>query len=364
MFERIQIIDDIIGNNNIIINGDVTVEEEVLTKVANQLLRTELEKLTMEARAKMDASVQECVQTIMNRLADNHIQSKLAEFSNPSTQFAFYSVLKGFSISETVEQRDLLIDAFMERILSNWDSSEKMILDSALEILPKFTPQTLATIGLLQLRHELANVPIGFMLNRYFASLTSLAEKMAQLDSLDIEYLKQERIILPLPGLQKCVSLEKLMLTHYDLFFRHPLQEGIYEEYCKEHPEAHEAVTNEPNRTCMMWVDVMHNNATAFCCGNSRLLTKQLKERQQDYIIPHVEVLKQMMPPYTENEVRDYFINLSPSWERLFELFSSDSFSQYVLSITGIYIGGKLLAKVSNGNPLPLTDYKNIHFNG
>lgn len=362
MFERIQIIKDIKGENNIIINGDVTANDDVLTKVAYQLFRTEIEKLTVEARKKFDAAVKECVQTIMNRIVDNHIQSKIAEFSNPSTQFAFYTTLKGYSISETTEQRELLVDAFIERIMSNWDSSEKMILDSALEILPKLSPQTLSTIGLLQLRHQLTNVSIGFMLNPYFADLTPLAEKMAQTNSLDVEYLKQERIILPLPGLQQVASLEQYMLKRYDLFFRHSLQEGVYEEYCRVHPEAHEAVSDEP-KVCMMWVDATHNNASAFCCCNSRLLINQLKARQQEYIIPHVETLMRMMPAYTESEVRNYFINLSPAWARLFELFSSECFTQYILSITGNYIGGKVLAKACHGDSLSLADYKNIHYN-
>ena len=355
MFERIQVIKEVKGNNNIIINGDVTADNDVLTKVANHLLSAELEKLTTEAKGKMDAAIKECVQTIMERISSDNIQSKLAEFSNPSTQFAFYSTLKGYSISETAEQRDFLIDAFIDRIMTNWDSSEKMIIDSALDVLPKFSPQTLSTIGLLQLRHQFVNAQYGFMLNQFFYSLTPLPEKMAQLNSLDVEYLKQERIIIPFPGIRETVSLEKYMLAHYDLFFRHPLQEGVYASYCKEHPEAHESVSDG---TCMMWVDGQHNNATSFCCVNSKIFYNQLKERHQEYIIPHVEALKQMMPAYTEEEVRRYFIKLSPSWEQIFKIFSSEIFTRNELSITGKYIGGKVMAKVSKLIPLSLKDYK------
>ena len=182
---------------------------------------------------------------------------------------------------------------------------------------------------------------------------------MSKLTTIDVEYLKQEKIVLPLTGIQKIVSLEKYMLAHYDLFFRHPLQEGVYKNYCKEHPEAHESVTNEPEGTCMMWIDREHNNATSFCCVNSKVFYEQLKHRHQEYIIPHVEALKQMMPAYTEEEVRRYFIKISPSWEQLFHLFSSEVFTRNVLSITGKHIGGKVLAKVSNGTALSLKDYKN-----
>ena len=359
MFERIQVIKEVNGNNNIIINGNVTADNEVLTKVANHLLSAELSKLTTEAKEKMNVAIKECAQTIMKRISCDQLQSKLAEFSNPSTQFAFYSALKGYSISETAEQREMLVDTFIDRIMTNWDSTEKMILDSALDVLPKLSPQTLSTIGLLQLRHQMVNAQFGFMLNHFFCSLTPLAEEMSKFNTIDVEYLKQEKIILPLTGIQEIVSLEKYMLAHYDLFFRNPLQKGIYENYCKEYPEAHESVTNEPAGTCMMWIDREHNNATSFCCVNSNVFYDQLKHRHQEYIIPHVEALKQMMPAYTEEEVRRYFIKISPSWEQIFHLFSSEVFTRNVLSITGKYIGGKVLAKVSNGTALSLKDYKN-----
>lgn len=362
MFDRIQNIQEVIGNNNIIINGDITVDCEILKKVAYQLLKTELNNLTLEAKEQMQGWVNEGVHSVLKQMVSRNIESKLSEFSSPSTQFAFYTMLKGYSYVETIEQRDLLVDAFIDRIQTNWDSSEKMIIDSALEVLPKLSPQALSTIGLLQIRHQLVNTQVRFMLHQYFANLTPLVEKMSLVTTLDIEYLKQERLILPLPGLNMSVSLEEILLTHYDLFFRHSLKEGVYDEYCRMHPEAREAVTDNPICACMMCIDGTRNNETSFCCANSNLLIETLKKRHQEYIIPHVEALKRMMPPFTKEEIRNYFLTLSPSWERLFRLFSTECFRMYTLSITGNYIGGKILAKVCHGEPLTLTDYKKNEF--
>ena len=80
-------------------------------------------------------------------------------------------------------------------------------------------------------------------------------------------------------------------------------------------------------------------------------------ERHQEYIIPHVDALMGMMPPFTEQEVREYFINFTPAWERLFSLFSSEVFTRFTLSITGNYLGGKIIAKASHGKALPLSNY-------
>ena len=108
-----------------------------------------------------------------------------------------------------------------------------------------------------------------------------------------------------------------------------------------------------------MWCDGTKNNQTAFCCPNSRLLKKTLMERHQEYIIPHVDELMKMMPAYTEDEVRAYFFSLTPAWERLFKMFSSDELTKSTLSITGNYIGGKILAKACHGTPLALSNYNN-----
>ena len=357
MFDRIQKIGTIIGSNNLIVNGDIVANRDILTTIAAQLLRQDLEILSQEAKAEMNACVNECTQKVLEQVIEKKLEERLAEFVHPSTQWAFYTTLKGYSLSETQEQRDMMVDSMIDWIQENWATTERMIIDTALEILPKLTPIALSTLGLLQLRHQLYLAPIGIMLDHYFSSLTPLAEQMAGIGTLDVEFLKQEKLLLPLPGLKSMLPFEQNMLTNYDLFFRKPLPAGVYEDYCKLHPEAHEAVTDKPMAACMMWTDGTKNNQSAFCSPNSRLLKQALIERHQEYIIPHVDALMGMMTPFSEQEVRAYFINFTPTWERLIKIFSSEAFINYTLSITGNYIGGKMLAKLCHGKPLPLSNY-------
>ena len=357
MFDRIQKIGAINGSNNLIVNGDVVANGEILTTIAAQLLRQDFELLSLEAREEMKACANECTQKLLEQVVEKKLEEKLTEFMRPSTQWAFYTTLKGYTQSETLEQRDMMVDSMIERIQENWNSTERMIIDTALEILPKLTPIALSTLGLLQLRHQLFLAPIGVMIDNNFSSLTPLVEQMAGIGTLDVEYLKQEKLILPLPGLKSTLPFEQYMLTNYDLFFRKPLPAGVYEEYCKLHPEAHEAVSDKPIAACMMWTDGTKNNQTGFCCPNSVLLKQKLVERHQEYIIPHVDALMGMMAPFTEQEVKEYFIRFTPAWERLIQLFSSEVLTRYTLSITGNYIGGKILAKACHGKPLPLSNY-------
>ena len=357
MFDRIQNIGIVNGSNNLIINGNVVANEDILARIAAIQLRPDFELLSQEAKAEIKAYVDECIQKVLEQVAEKKLEEKLTEFARPSTQWTFYSTWKGYTQSETQEQRDMLVDSMIDWLQENWNSTERMIIDTALEILPKLTPATLSTLGLLQLRHQMIIAPFGVMIDQFFKSLTPLAEQMEGIGVLETEYLKQEKLILPIPGFRTVVPFEQYMLTNYDLFFRKPLAAGVYEEYCRVHPEAHEAVTNYPISACMMWTDAIKNNQTGFCCPNSGLLKKTLVERHQEYIIPHVDALMGMMPAFTVQELREYFYSMTPAWERLFMLFSSEELTRYTLSISGKYLGGKILAKANHGKPLPLSDY-------
>ena len=147
------------------------------------------------------------------------------------------------------------------------------------------------------------------------------------------------------------------MMQTYDLFFRKPLPAGVYEKYCMEHPEAGESVMDKPINSCMMWKNGAGNNEWGFCISNSNILKKMLVERHQEYIIPHVDALMDMMTPFTEQEVKAYLLKFTQAWEKVITLFSSEVFTNYNLSIVGNYIGGKVLAKVNHSTPLPLTEY-------
>ncbi len=64
MFERIQYVGKIIGNNNLIINGDVIDNGKILSTVATHVMRQDLEQVSQEAREEMKACVNECTQKV------------------------------------------------------------------------------------------------------------------------------------------------------------------------------------------------------------------------------------------------------------------------------------------------------------
>lgn len=357
MFERIQIVKDVRGDNNLVINGDLICNEQTLGSFAKVLLEKEIDRLTTEAKQAMRESMYECVQRITEKMVENHLQEIIKDFSTPAVQYAYYTTLKGYSMSETYEQREFIVDAFIDRIQKGWNSTEKMILNEVLEIMPSLTPQTLAFLGLFQLRHQ-AN-PLALVLNQYFNDLTKLVEQVDSVHDIDIEYLKQKRILLPVVGIKHIASLEETLLSQYDLFFRHTISACEYEDYCNKNPEARHAVNLIGPSVCMMYaLDETRENLN-FISANSSHLKNKLLESNLDFMISHVDNLMHRMPAFTKEELRNYFIKLSPNWERVFQLFESESFNTYYLSIVGFYIGGKILAKVCHRKDmLSISDYK------
>ena len=167
MFNRVQIIHRVDGNNNLIINGDVVANGQLLPKMAEYLLRSYIELFSQEAQQEMRNDVNECVQKVVEQVVEKKLEEKLTEFVRPSTQWSFYTTLKGYTLSETLEQREMLVDSMIDLLQQEWNTTERLIVDSALEIIPMLTPATLSTLGLLQLRHQIIMAPIGAMIDHY-----------------------------------------------------------------------------------------------------------------------------------------------------------------------------------------------------
>ncbi len=165
MFDRIQKIGPVIGSNNLIINGDVIANGDILTTIATQLLQQDFERMSQEAREEMQACANECVQKVLEQVLEKKLEEKLTVFARPAAQWALYSTLKGYTQSETQEQREMIVDSMIDRMQEEWNSTERVIIDSAIEILPKLTPATLSTLGLMQLRHQIVMAPIGPMID-------------------------------------------------------------------------------------------------------------------------------------------------------------------------------------------------------
>ena len=86
-------------------------------------------------------------------------------------------------------------------------------------------------------------------------------------------------------------------------------------------------------------------------------LFKKLKVREQEYLIPLIEEFKKEMPPFTATEVRNYFCNLNKNWEQVFNLLNSSTLTRLSLSILGLYIGTKIIGKLTHSSPLSISNF-------
>lgn len=87
------------------------------------------------------------------------------------------------------------------------------------------------------------------------------------------------------------------------------------------------------------------------------LFYKKLKVREQEYLIPLIEEFKKEMPPFTATEVRNYFCNLNKNWEQVFNLLNSSTLTRLSLSILGLYIGTKIIGKLTHSSPLSISNF-------
>ena len=96
MFDKIQRIGPIIGSNNLIINGDVVANSDILTTIATQLLRQDLVRMSQEAREEMQACANECVQKVLEQVVE---QTNKSEYVLAGTLLSiFIAVLVGLGV--------------------------------------------------------------------------------------------------------------------------------------------------------------------------------------------------------------------------------------------------------------------------
>ena len=144
-------------------------------------------------------------------------------------------------------------------------------------------------------------------------------------------------------------TFENHLLKQYDLFFRQKIDRRFLENFKSIHPEIMNAVNDMGS--CMFCTS--HEEDTlSFTEVNSDLFYKKLKVREQEYLIPLIEEFKKEMPPFTATEVRNYFCNLNKNWEQVFNLLNSSTLTRLSLSILGLYIGTKIIGKLTHSSPL------------
>lgn len=322
--------------NILLVDGDTTLKD-----IIREVIRTELNIVTKEAYEKFNQMIED----FKNRLADEigklkNPQEIVDKFKEPTYQFVLHDTIKGYTQSDNEETKADLIDFLIDRLQVNGNSTERFVIEDAIQVLPKLSYALTRFLGaVLMRRMEERNIPFVFRAN--LKEQARLYEHLDEITNLDIAYLHQLNCCRSMSGLRHMVTIEEEMKIRYDLFFRQPTTEKEYSHYISSHP----ALAPGLGGRSFIFIDTMNNNECRLYSLSSNHLKDDLQKKGKMDLWPDLQEYIKTLRPYTEEEIRNLLVCINPNWEKIVNLFHQESVQKLELTPVGVYIANKIVQK-------------------
>ena len=321
--------------------------EEVL-RLVHELLKPELALYKQEAEKKALERVDVMSKKLLDRLiqvADDVRQ----RFQEPAIQFAVDETMKEYIRSGKEELSDDLIDLMIERLKVEEHSTKQALIDDARHILPKLPASAVAILAMLAFAKLILIRPRTQFID-CLKKLSPLLGQLRDLRSLDVAYLEQVRCGQNLSVIMSNSSFVKMMRKQYDALFTHPITFDTFNRVLTEH-------------RLNVGVDVQANvAATSLFAIQGGLLQYNFSIKAdnsfigglyKDHAIACFEALRPHLEPCTDNEIRQFFLDIDPNWQCVFDLFERRDIQSFRASPVGIYIGTRKLTRLL-GEEIPV----------
>ena len=333
------------AQGNIIIHNGITAETAM--EICRCVVKSELAIYTQQANETAYKRLDEISEKTIDRISSLK-QDLLQRFNEPAIQMALNETFKSHIAAGDEELEDDLIDLMIERLNVQDRTTEQAIIDEARRIIPKLSPATIALLTVIVFSKLI--FPYNKMrLEILIKNLSQVISRINNISILDTEYLKQVGCCTGTPILTVNTSLEQTFMQDYELIFRDPLPIECFNKILNKYSRGN---LNKV-RVILSLFDYIENS---FLCKIPR--QKSINEQIYD-VIDKVD-LDAMIDEYkaetkalSENEIREYFVNIDPNWQQVFQLFNQRCLQSIQLTPVGIYIGIRQLSKIC-GEPIPM----------
>ena len=138
------------NSRNIQVNGNLTcgITYAEARQIALDVFHANCQKLMSEAVKTSEIRVNEIVDEFIKRLFEE--QPELSyRLQDPSIQYSTFSVIKNYVKTGDVDLKERLLQLLIQRMGAKDRSLEQIVLDEAIEILPKFTQDIINILTLV-----------------------------------------------------------------------------------------------------------------------------------------------------------------------------------------------------------------------
>lgn len=309
------------------------------TEVKNlcqDLIQSELDTYKQDAFVEAEKRFNKISDRLLERLSQLE-DSTRQRFQEPSIQFAVNETMKEYIRSGKEELGDDLIDLMIERLKVEEHTTKQSLIDEARQILPKLSNSAVAVLAMLTFVKLIFHRERTEFV-RILEKLTSLAGELGTPQSLDIAYLEQARCGQSLSFVTSNKNFVEEMKNTYDVLFSHPVSLEEFNQFMREYG------INQEEKTPILLAILIFFDTKAQ--GMIYKYSTFPESRIKDEIKKYMNLLKDRLSLYSEEEVRAYFLGISPMWQNVINLFERKDIKSFMLSPVGMYIGTRKLSRV------------------
>lgn len=326
--------------------GDINfngITAEMAMKICKYVVKTELAVYTQDARVEAEKRLSDISEKTIDRITSLK-EDLLHRFKEPAIQIALNETFKNYIASGDEELGENLIDLLIERLNVQERTTEQSIIDEARNIIHKLSSNTVSLLAIL----VFSKLIFPYNRKQYddlLLKLAPLAEKLKNISSLDIAHLKQIGCGYGISAFHVTESLEKHLLSDYDLFFRHNISLDRLNSVFQKYPQLMN-ISQLNNLRYIMSLFAIEGQCVSFKVTNSKTITEAFHKANKDLLLPLFEDLKNTATPFTEDEIRNYHVQKDSRWQYAFDVFKKDQITTFQLNPVGVYIGIRKLTKI------------------
>jgi len=353
------------GQSNIVVNGtkDSTIQISQTEKMINvtgnisvgmsymdvkdlcqTLIKTEVDRLTQEAQEEFHKRLEEFEQKFYEKLVRVE-SSNIKKLKKPSLQLCLHETILSSMKTEDEHTKEQLQEMLIDRLNVDENMTDKAIIEDAIEKVTKVSKPMMALMVALQFRTFIMAGEFKQSLDNSFRQMGELFTALKDLTNLDIAYGNQLQCFTNLPFLEQTANFDEILLSNYDLYFRHAMKFKDYKDFRNNHPEIQHTVrVGNIDGISMICIDgsksdvLEHDREVTFMASSSVFLKKTLKEQKKEYMIPVMNMMLEQMPAFTKDELRKHLMNLNIGWHSLFEMCDRFQVNKLQLTPVGNYL--------------------------
>ncbi len=304
------------------------------------LLQSELALYRQEAAKEAEKRLNDISDKLMERLKQTEA-TVCQRFMEPAIQFAVNETMTEYIRSGKEELSDDLIDLMIERLQVEEHSTQQTLIDDARQILPKLSSTSVAILTLLAFTRL-----VMFRDRREFVEfigkLSPLLRQLGTPHNMDIAYLEQARCGQNLSVIVSNSSFIETMKKHYAACFTHPITTDRFNQIMQE------LNYNTGANTLIRFelVKLFDTKEGKMQYNYSTKIDKFSIGPQKDKIVAGCNALIAQAVPYTDEEIRQFFRDIDPDWQSVFNLFERREIQLFKPSPVGLYIGARKLSRL------------------